>query len=272
MCVQYQSGEGTHAGTGPGPGQCLRARPTQPQRPGHGTAVRQPGNGDPDQVAPDDRRLLEACEPAAAEQLRVQPAPAHDADLAVFLVVQFGFLIGGCPRWPGPCTRTGRCRGCGAGPPCPGRAAAGPGRTPGHCAAGPAPAPGDRGRRRSPAPRRTRRPSHTAGPASPRPRPAARHGPAAARRPPARHRPRHPPGPGPAARSANPGRRTAGPATGTPGRPPPPRRRQHRIGQLGQRIAATSTRTAGYTGSDSKPPGIAPNAQLWLLRKPKGLL
>jgi hypothetical protein len=36
---------------------------------------------------------------------------------------------------------------------------------------------------------------------------------------------------------------------------------------LSRRHAATSTRTAGYTGSDSKPPGTAPNAQLWLKRK-----
>ena len=74
--------------------------PPQPQRPRRFPAVREPGDGDPDQVAPDDRRRLEAGEPAAAEQLRVQPAPRLHADVAVPVVIKGQLPVRRAPGRP----------------------------------------------------------------------------------------------------------------------------------------------------------------------------
>src|SRR5258708_13194646 len=71
---------------------CAGAGPPQPQRPGNRAAVRQPGDGDADQVASDDGRFPEAAEPAPAEQFRVQPGPGNDADLPVPFVLQAHLL------------------------------------------------------------------------------------------------------------------------------------------------------------------------------------
>src|SRR5260370_17147197 len=79
---------------------CAGAGPPQPQRPGNRAAVRQPGDGDADQVASDDGRFPEAGEPAPAEQFRVQPGPGPDADLPVPFVPHGQLLFRGVPGGP----------------------------------------------------------------------------------------------------------------------------------------------------------------------------
>jgi hypothetical protein len=73
------------------------AGPPQPQRAGDLAPVREAGDGHADEVAADDGRLGEPGEPAAAEQLRVQPAPGHDGDVAVPLVIDGQFPVWGSP-------------------------------------------------------------------------------------------------------------------------------------------------------------------------------